>query len=310
MRGLKPAAAALSSLVVNPIEASLEAIKEAGYPAPLVVKRRLDPQIKQLNAAGYLNGHTPFSALLSFISALVAYRNNFQIVLSSNEASASEGNTNYLGFEINHQYSKSLHYEELFRRYLSQQNIPVNYLSFLRPLNELQICGLFSALKQQHAIFRSCNREQTDAARARLVGSAAPTRAGWCAKCPKCVFTYLCLRCFLSADEVKAIFGVDPSELGEFTQLSRELAGLSEHKPFECVGTFGEVQTCLTQLFANRALSTNDNTDLSDLRQKVAKLTPEPLTAALKHWNRNNFLSPQLAELVSSALANVTMGSR
>jgi hypothetical protein len=313
MRRLNPSASALSTLVVNPIKASLDAISQAGYPSPLVVKRSIDPKLKELNAKGYLNGHTPFSALLSFISALVAYRNGFKTVLASNEASASEGNINYLGAEINHQYSKSLHYEGLVRDYLAAQAIPIEYLSFLRPLNELQICALFSSFSAQLPIFRSCNREQTEAARNRLSAEGSPSefspiRPGWCARCPKCVFTYLCLRCFTSAEQIKAIFGVDPAQNSEITAVMRELAGLSTHKPFECVGTFNEVRTTLAHLFANGALPLAENPELQSLRDQVMELKPETLASTLSHWNKNHFLTPTLATTLKAALASATKG--
>jgi hypothetical protein len=313
MRRLSPSASALSSLVVNPIKASLDAIAQAGYRPPLVVKRAIDPKLKELNAKGYLNGHTPFSALLSFISALVAYRNGFKTVLASNEASASEGNINYLGAEINHQYSKSLHYEGLVREYLAAQAIPIEYLSFLRPLNELQICALFSSFSAQLPIFRSCNREQTEAARNRLSAGAAPAttdcvRPGWCSKCPKCVFTYLCLRCFLSSERIKEIFGVDPAQHSDLTDVLRELAGLSTHKPFECVGTFNEVRTTLAHLFANGALSLEGSMKLKSLRDQVMELKPEALTATLNNWNNDHFLTPALVTALKEALATADRG--
>jgi hypothetical protein len=302
----------LHSFVLNPIPASLEAIAAAGYPAPLQAKRSLDPQLFELNAQGYLNGHTPFSALLCFVSTLVAYQNSIGLVLASNESSASEGNVSYGGVEINHQYSKSFRFEERFRQYLQQSQIPVRYLSFLRPLNELQICALFSRFTDQHPIFRSCNREQTRKARQRdpqTVENPAQ-RAGWCAECPKCVFTYLCLSCFLSQSEITTIFGINPSTTHSFLALVRELAGLTEHKPFECVGTFEEVRACVLHLFKNGSLDALPSDQRCVVQQELAPLQQRSVSEILTTWNNQHFLDDALSARLREALNHAREGLR
>jgi len=301
--------ATLQSFVLNPISASLQAIQEAGYPAPLQATRTMDPQIYLLNEKGYLNGHTPFSALLAFVSTLIAYQHGIESVLASNESSASEGNVTYEDFEINHQYSKSFAFEDKFRRYMQSSSVPVQYLSFLRPLNELQICAIFSTLRNQHQIFRSCNREQTLRARQKASSSTEPDkRSGWCAECPKCAFTYLCLSCFVSQSDLTEIFGTNPSTRPLFPQLARELAGLTEHKPFECVGTFGEVRSCLHHLFDKGVLSTAAHPELASLRDELRKLPHEPLLKILQHWNEQHFLNQQLCSLLQASLAHSIEG--
>ena len=299
----------LSSIVVNPIDASIAAIKQAGYPKPLTVRRSLDPKLKDLNARGYLNGHTPFSALLAFVSTLVAYRNNYRYVLASNESSASEGNVEYHGVQVNHQYSKSWEFEKLFTNYISKLGIPIQYLSFLRPINELQICSIFSGFPEQHLIFRSCNQEQTQLARARAIDNdAAPKRRGWCAECPKCIFTYLCLMCFVPHDKILQIFGADPANSPNFIRIVRELAGLSIHKPFECVGTFEEVRACLNYIFLQPELRRLIQDAYQAIGPELAGINvPEsnpPLQSMLNRWSSENKLNERLTKLLKDSLQN------
>jgi hypothetical protein len=305
-RSLTDLGSRVGSFSVNPIPASLEAIRTAHYPAPLIAERTIDPRLIELNSQGYLNGHTPFSALLAFISTLTAYLNGYHCVLASNEASASEGNTEFHGVEINHQYSKSFEFEKLFREYISKLDLPVEYVSFLRPLNELQICALFSDMPSYHKIFRSCNREQTQAARSRLshpISSAnQPIRHGWCADCPKCVFTFLCLRTFLSQQHIHDIFGTDPSLQPNFSTLVAALAGFSEHKPFECVGTYEEVRSCLLYLMEHQRITFPSSEICAEIHRRILLSAPQPLHVLLNSWNNSHFLDSSLEALLRRAL--------
>lgn len=100
----------------------------------------------ELNEKGFLNGHTPFSAMLAFTSYFVAYLSGKKYIAVSNEQSSNESNIK--GEKINHQYSKSFEFEEEFRWYINNYlEDHVQYFSMLRPLNELQIAKLFSNMK-------------------------------------------------------------------------------------------------------------------------------------------------------------------
>jgi hypothetical protein len=296
----------VNALALNPIPASIDAISAAHYPAPLFIQRTLDPKLRDLNSQGYLNGHTPFSALLAFTTVLTAYANGYRYILASNEASASEGNILFHGLEINHQYSKSYEFERDLRDYISTLKLGVEYLSLLRPINELQICAIFSEMPKYHPIFRSCNREQTLAARTRTlantVANTASARPGWCANCPKCAFTFLCLRCFLSQQQIHEIFGVDPSLQSDFSSLAFELAGFSAHKPFECVGTYQEVRACLAHLFETQKLSLPPSDRSRDLKQQIASCAQPSLSELLTRWNNEHFLNARLEALLHRAL--------
>lgn len=222
----------IKPLVVNPSTAALEIISSLGLSSPIVVTRTLDPKLQELNKAGYLNGHTPFSALLSFIGVAVAALFGYENVIVANEQSANEGNVMYKGVEINHQYSKSLRYENLFREYLHTALTPsISYFSAMRPFHDIQISKMFSRVPELLSIFRSCNKMR-----------AANT---WCGGCAKCAFTYLTLFPFVSYEKMMQIFGDDYFRRPAILQFIRELVGIIPVKPFECVGTREEVKLAL-----------------------------------------------------------------
>ncbi len=215
--------------MVNPKVPGIECVKAAGYGDYLTVKRTIDHNLLELNKQGFLNGHTPFSAILAFVSYLCAYLLNKKYIVLSNEGSANEATV--IGTKINHQYSKTYEFENDFNEYAYQYlNINIKYFSFLRCLSELQIAMLFANYKKYHKLFKSCN-----------VGSKQIPWV-WCGNCPKCLFVYIILSPFLTKKEMIEIFGNDLYESEELLHTFIELLGYAETKPFECVGTYGEVR--------------------------------------------------------------------
>ncbi len=222
-------------LILNPRKASIDTAKNAGFNDDSIIKiyRTIDPNLIDLNNKGFLNGHTPFSALLAFVSILIAAIVKRKNIALSNESSANEATVD--GSNINHQYSKSYEFERDFRLYVKEfVSEDFNYFSFLRPLSELQIAKLFSDCKKQFKSFRSCN-----------VGSKVDE---WCCKCPKCLFTFIILSPFISSNELIRIYGENILNDSEMMHYFNQLIGNENVKPFECVGTVDEVNIalCLT----------------------------------------------------------------
>ena len=58
---------------INPKIPHEECIKIAGYSNYMKVARTIDKNLLELNKQGFLNGHTPFSSLVAFITYLCAY---------------------------------------------------------------------------------------------------------------------------------------------------------------------------------------------------------------------------------------------
>jgi hypothetical protein len=218
--------------LLNPIKASLEMVKVSGINKAIVFKREIDPKLIELNKQGFLNGHTPFSSVIAFETILAGYLFGIKEVAISNERSSDEENTEYLGFKINHQYSKTLEFENKFRDYVQKYLLNVNYFSFLRPLYDLQIAKLFSRMPQYFGIFLSCNIGQKNNA--------------WCGNCSKCLSTYILLKPFLEAEELKNIFGSDLTQKPELKNTLEELINDDLVKPFECVGTREELRQALS----------------------------------------------------------------
>lgn len=219
--------------VINNVISAINASYSAGYKDKLInVKRTLDQRMLDLNAQGFLNGHTPFSAIVAFSSILVSIIYQKKYVCLSNEASANE--STILDEEVNHQYSKSYEFEVDFNEYVSKYiTKEIKYFSLLRPLSELIITHIFSQLKKYHNVFRSCN-----------VGSK---KGVWCNKCAKCLFVYVMLSAYMSDEELISIFGTNMLEDEEMYETLKELSGIKDNKPFECVGTRDEVVVAITK---------------------------------------------------------------
>jgi len=216
---------------LNPNENQKKIIEISGIRKKVFVKREIDKKLLELNQMGFLNGHTPFTAYLCFLSVLVAVLKDCKFIAFSNEKSSNEGNVKYLGRIINHQYSKSEDFEKKFRfyskKYLAKD---MECFSLLRNLYELEISALFSQFPQYFNAFLSCNVAfQTKS------GTKKPIKK-WCGKCPKCLFVFASLYPFIGERVIK-IFGKNLFEDKKLLPLMLQLIGKKKFKPFECVGT-------------------------------------------------------------------------
>lgn len=239
--------------IINPRGATLATAEIAGYGSEqiLAARRTLDPELLRLNREGFLNGHTPFSAVVAFSALVTAYLWDIQSIALSNESSASE--STIPDSSVNHQYSKSFAFERDFvnyeKRWLGSH---IQYFSLLRPMTEYHIARLFARCDAYHQAFRSCNS-----------GSKADI---WCGNCPKCLFVYLILSPFLSDEQLCSILGKNLLEDKELIPILEKLTGIVPEKPFECVGSRAEVNLAIRKT----------------LEQK--RQTGEKLSALLAHY--------------------------
>ena len=198
---LKRAGKKISCFSLNPTEAAQEIMRIGGFADSIIVKRKIDPKLLELNRRGFLNGHTPFSAYLAFLSFLVAAVSDQKYIALSNERSSNEGNVKYLGKMINHQWSKTFEFEKKFRSYTKKYLVKnIEYFSFLRPLYEIQIAKLFSKYPKYFSAFLSCNEAYKTAS-----GTKKPFKR-WCGKCSKCLFVFAILYPFLKEKGLLKIF--------------------------------------------------------------------------------------------------------
>ena len=261
-------------LIINPKPVTLECAKIAGFENDNIIEvtRTIDKELIELNERGFINGHTPFSAMLAFTSYFIAYLIGKKYIALSNENSANESNVK--DQKINHQYSKSFEFECDFEEYSKNYlKAPVKYFSFLRPLNELQIAKIFSKHEQYHRVIKSCN-----------VGSKKENWV-WCLNCAKCLFAYIILSPYLYKEKLVNMFGKDMFESKNLLETFKELTGNGKTKPFDCVGTFEEVNFAISKTIQNIENRNEelpyllkyykDNYNLVDTKNDITKLYNE-----------------------------------
>jgi hypothetical protein len=217
----------------------LEPLVERVGLAHFWVEREWDQQLKTLNQQDALNGHIPISAILACVGSVVAILSGQRDIVVSNESSASEPNLHYQGLAINHQYSKSLEFEQDFQACLEQLfGTSIRYYSLLRPFSELRIAELFAAsgFAKYRDVFSSCNRAYTH----------DQHHMFWCGECPKCAFVFLILTPFVDRQALESLWGgknllLDP----ELDKTYRQLLGIEGDKPLDCVGEIKEARAAM-----------------------------------------------------------------
>lgn len=293
MELLKDSAEDNCCYIMNPRGATVESAEIAGYGDRIVgVGRTLDKNMLELNKLGFLNGHTPFSALVAFSGVLMAAVYGKKYVVLSNESSANESTV--AGSDVNHQYSKSFRFEEDFNSYEKKFiGSGVHYFSLLRPWSEFQIAAYFARLGKYHAAFRSCN-----------AGSKTNI---WCGNCPKCLFVWVILSPFLSTAELEAIFGSNLVEKEELWETLRQLCGMTPEKPFECVGSRDEI--CFALKLAVKRME-KDGEALPLLYKKFTKseIYKEYLekdNPYFDYFNDEHLLPPEFLAIIRKAIESL-----
>lgn len=208
----------------------IDAVAKLSGQSMLTVQRTLSANLMELNKQGALNGHVPITAYLSFLTVTVGVLYGYRTVVMSNEASANIGSLMFFGKEINHQWSKSLEFERMLQEQLASIVPGFRHFSLLRPLSELGVVKLFTAVPQYLPVATSCNANWKIAAEKR-----AATK--WCGECPKCAFVFALYAAFLPKDALLKIFGKNLYAEDALLPTFKQLLGLEGTKPFECVGT-------------------------------------------------------------------------
>lgn len=207
------------------------------------VLRRLDPALRRLNEQGALNGHVPITAINSAALTAAAVLWDFRYVVFANERSADAPTLDIDGRAVNHQWAKSLAFEQVFDGYVRRRvAADLRVFSLLRRDRELAITRDFAALEQYHGVFSSCNRNF------HLDG---PRTERWCGRCPKCRFVFLALAPYRTPEQMSAIFGGDLLAEPEAIAGFAELLELDGHRPFECVGEADEARAAVRTLAAD-----------------------------------------------------------
>lgn len=283
---LKKHGADISAYIINPRPATVGCAEAAGIPREKMItpRRTIDPQLLALNKQGYLNGHTPFSAVVAFSAELMGCIHSVKYIALSNESSANESYVE--GTSINHQYSKSTEFENDFRCYCQHSfggfsRCP-EYFSLLRPWSEWQIAREFVKHSRYFPIFQSCN-----------LGSKTNS---WCCNCAKCLYVYILLAAFLPDNVLVGIFGCNMLEKTDLADCFDGLVLDGEDKPFECVGTKDEVRLSLEM--ASRLREGSLPPLLARWRQLCPNYEPVDLT---EFFDKANFVPQELLPLLKSS---------
>ncbi len=287
----------LGAVLLNPTQAAIDITTVSGIEPIITISRTIDPKLLELNAQGYLNGHTPFSAYLAFLTVFVGRVFDYDAIAVSNERSANQGNIEFHGQNINHQYSKSFAFEQSFVSYASKflASSPY-YFSFLRPLYEVQIAQLFarSAKKESRYLesFRSCNR-----------GHATNS---WCGDCAKCLFAFVILYPFVDEDELVAAFGQNLFERDDLIPTAFDLVGKGPHKPLDCVGMYEESLAAYYLSYQKvkkdtKRLSTMLSEIYTKVIQKVNNIEQET-QKILRGWDNEHGLPPRFEKMLREEL--------
>jgi hypothetical protein len=238
----------------------------------------------KLNLKKYLNGHTPFSSYLAFLTAFCAALFDYRFIAFSNERSANEGNVIFHNHVINHQYSKSIEFEKDFRDYLKRYLTSSNeYFSFMRPLYELQIARVFARFPRYFPYVLSCNKGQKT--------------GRWCGACPKCLFVYLILYPFVERAVLKKMYGADLVKKKELLPILEELSGIKRYKPLDCVGTKEEVFYALSLAIDEERKSTHPLPALlRSAKSKILSKGSQPKNI-LSAWTPHHFLPKKFVSI-------------
>src|SRR5512143_616470 len=95
----------------------------------------------------------------------------------------------------------------------------LRYFSVLEPIHDEVIFELLTRDAELAALTHSCN-----------------VKKPWCGACAKCAYVWLQFAAHLPPAVVQATFGADLGERADNERWFREMLGLAEHTPFECVG--------------------------------------------------------------------------
>lgn len=226
-----------------------------------IIDRRLDTRsIETAKSKGALNGHVPFSAILLCLSLIAAKILGKEYILASNEWSANEPNTHYNGLPINHQFSKSYNFELAASKVIGDSvSKKIKYGSVLRPFSDLKVAELFAkkCWDSYKDRFSSCNV-------ANYHQNQESEKLKWCGRCPKCASTFLLMAPFVDSGELINVFGANLLSLSELDETYKELLGLANIKPFECVGEIEEMRQAYKMAVQKDTVFKNDNISLPE----------------------------------------------
>jgi hypothetical protein len=217
-----------------------------------------------------ISGITVPETPVSIFESLILMLNfNYPYLSLAHERSANTGNmfSKELGKEVNHQWGKSYEAEIILNTFI-RKNIISNFLYFsiLQPIYDFRIFKNLTKYPEIITKIHSCNIQKP-----------------WCKKCPKCAYVWLGLVANFDIQLINSIFNTNLFDDSDLISTFREMLGLAEHTPFECIGEINEtrlfMKKCVEKglegkvldIFKNEILSDN-SIDWVSIEQKYSKL--------------------------------------
>lgn len=180
----------------------------------------------ELGVKSVLAAETPASV---FAALPLALARGYRGLVVAHETSANASNLEWAGEAVNHQWGKGWEAEQLLADYVRSELVDdVHYFSVLQPVHDEVIFELLARDSELAPLTHSCN-----------------VRKPWCGTCAKCAYVWLQMAAHLPRAIVDATFGSDLGERAENEPWFAQLFGLTEHTPFECVGSAPEARLAL-----------------------------------------------------------------
>ncbi|MEB3151141.1 MAG: hypothetical protein VKL60_19245 [Sphaerospermopsis sp.] len=203
--------------------------------------------------SGITAPETPVSI---FESLILMLDKGYNYLCLAHEKSANTGNLFWdeIGKEVNHQWGKGLAAEQILDQFI-QKHLLTNfkYFSILQPIYDYRIFQNFSKYPEFIPKIHSCNIQKP-----------------WCKKCPKCAYVWLGLMAFSQASIVNEVFKNNLFDDVDLLPTFREMVGLGEHTPFECIGEIEEsrllMKRCVERGLTGKALDMFTEEILADSR--------------------------------------------
>ncbi len=252
----------------------------------------LDPQpgVRTITAA-----ETPASA---FLALPIALAHGFRRLILAHEKSADAPNFIWkaTGEAINHQWGKSLDAERLLSGYIQSELLSnLHFFSLLKPVHDALIFSALRDLTTALPFAHSCNLQKP-----------------WCKRCAKCAYVWLNYAAWLPAEVVRHIFTENLFDIDANMIWFRQMLGLEEHTPFECVGEIDEARLafalCRAKGYTGKAMALahqpiesidrllnvaeNDNLIPTTMRARVFPLFDKQSQSARDFLRSFNLLPP------------------
>jgi len=166
---------------------------------------------------------TPVSV---FESLFLALHWGYSYLSLAHEKSANQGNLYWteINREVNHQWGKSFDAEKLLNRFI-RENLLSNftYFSILQPIYDFRIFKNLTRYPEVLSKIHSCNVQKP-----------------WCKKCAKCAYVWLGLMAVFPTEQIDFIFQKNFFDDPDLLPIFKQMLGLTEHTPFECIGEINE----------------------------------------------------------------------